>query len=563
MEVFPVSPAQRSIWIAEQLGTAGAALHAEQAVELDSPVDPGALGQALGEIVRRHAALRTTIALVDGEIRQQVQPYAEIPVPVTDLAHATLAPDAGGGWLRHADARRIITTPFDLAKEFPFRAGLFRLAGGRFGLLVVIHHIASDLVSAQILLSELTALYATFARGEPSRLAPLAVSYAELMSRPRAAGRPAARTRLRSYWTQQLADLPPPIDLARGAPRPRVPSCRGAVLRAELSAAEARRVIALAQAEQVSVFAVTLAAYYLTLAAHSGQPDLLVAVPHLQREDAASAGHIGCFLNMLVLRKPVAGDASVAQFIQHVWNTIIGALEHRELSFAEVVEIASPRRYPGYRTLTQVGFTVAEARSPELDFGPTTGRALTIDRESIAYDLMASVQVLGESMNISFEYCPDIVPEAAARALQQSFIGMLSRMCDGTGLLVRELAGPELTSHSTRPRADSGRAREPGARDAGSTDATPDVRAVTGRLTALWEEVLSGPRPAPENDFFLMGGHSLAMITLIMRIEEEFAIEVPLDDILQLSTLREQAALIARLVAAPAGEQESVSQCAG
>ncbi len=91
MEMLQVSPAQRSLWIAEQMGTAGAALHAEQAIELDSPVDIGAIREAIQEIVRRHAALRATIALAGGEIRQQVRPYAEIPVPITDLAQTDLA----------------------------------------------------------------------------------------------------------------------------------------------------------------------------------------------------------------------------------------------------------------------------------------------------------------------------------------------------------------------------------------------------------------------------------------------------------------------------------------
>lgn len=554
MEMLQVSPAQRSLWIAEQMGTAGAALHAEQAIELDSPVDIGAIREAIQEIVRRHAALRATIALAGGEIRQQVRPYAEIPVPITDLAQTDPASGTEGYWLRRPEARRIIGTPFDLARHFPIRAGLFRLPAGRFGLLVVIHHIASDLVSAQILVSEFAALYAAFARGEPSPLPPVKVSYTELMRRKQAADLPAARERLERYWARQLADLPEPVDLALGAPRPRVPSCRGAVLRSDLDETQARKVIALAQAEQVSLFAVALAAYYLTLAAHSGQHDLLVAVPNLQREDTASADHIGCFLNMLVLREQVVGGVSLREFIGNVWNTVIEALEHRELPFAEVVEIVSPRRCPGYRTLTQVGFTVAEAGPRELDLGPTTGRMLPIDRESIAYDLMASVQVLGESMRISFEYCPDIVPESVATTLLRNFTRILGRMGEHPGVLVRELTvSAEMAARLAQPRLDNHGPGNPADPGASGIDAAPDLRTLTSVLAELWKEVLSGAEPAPEDDFFLLGGHSLAMINLMMRIQEVFAVELPIDEILPLSTLREQAALIARLAAAPAG----------
>ncbi len=195
MKTLPIFPAQRSLWIAEQMGTAGAAMHAEQAVELDAPVDTGALCEAIQEIVRRHAALRTTFALADGEIWQQVHPDAVIPVPVINLDQAGSARQPEGYWLRHPQVRPIIGAPFDLAKDFPIRAGLVRLPAGRFGLLVVVHHIVSDLASAQILRSELTAVYAAFARGAPSPLPALRVPYEELMSRNRPAGNAAESSR--------------------------------------------------------------------------------------------------------------------------------------------------------------------------------------------------------------------------------------------------------------------------------------------------------------------------------------------------------------------------------
>ncbi|MFI6934726.1 condensation domain-containing protein [Streptomyces sp. NPDC050287] len=552
METAPVSPAQRDLWIADRVGTAGAALHTAEAVELSGAADIAALRRAVREIVRRHQVLRSTIVMVDGEPRQRVQPNWDIPVRIVDLADAC----SGGGnsdWLRHPDARKLVDEPFDLATQYPIRGSVFRLAPDRLGLLVVVHHIASDMMSAEILLTELSDLYGAFEKGQSSPLPELTCQYAEVAAQQHTSMTGPYLDEHVRYWQERLTNLPAPLDLALGSLRPHMVSARGAVVRLPLDEDVARAVHTFAGSERVTVFTIALAAYHLTLAAYTGDRDILVAVPSVQREDELSARLIGCFLNTLVLREYIDERLSVREFIESVWSTVTEALEYRELSYSRVIELASPPRRPGFRPLTQVGFTAAEAKTGELAFGSLRGRPLSIDRDSIAYDLMATVLVSSDALDVVFEYCVDVLNEQMVERMTQTFRDILRQMCSAPDAPLNALltAGRPADTYPRRPAAPLADHQTPeGLGEAGQEDADPVIQ----RLAGLWEEALGVPEVHPEDDFFACGGHSLALIALMMKIEETFAVELPLSEVLQTPSLREQARLIGRHIPVESSE---------
>src|SRR5665213_181242 len=61
-----LSSAQERVWLLDQVEGGTAAYNAPRAIRVRGPLDVAALRQALDEIVRRHAVLRTVVELVDG-----------------------------------------------------------------------------------------------------------------------------------------------------------------------------------------------------------------------------------------------------------------------------------------------------------------------------------------------------------------------------------------------------------------------------------------------------------------------------------------------------------------
>src|SRR5262249_30883755 len=136
----------------------------------------GALAAALGEVVRRHASLRTRfVAAGDGEPVQVVDPPAPFTLPAVDLSGLGTGAEAEARRWIEGDARR----PLDLAPGPFFRPLLLMLAEREHVFLGSMHHIVSDGWSMGVLVREVGALYAAFAAGRPSPLAPLPIQYAD------------------------------------------------------------------------------------------------------------------------------------------------------------------------------------------------------------------------------------------------------------------------------------------------------------------------------------------------------------------------------------------------
>src|SRR6185369_14106547 len=259
------------------------------------------LALCLGEIERRHEALRTVFDVRDGAPVQVIRPAAPFALPVVDLSRLPegrreeLVPRLAGD-----EARR----PFDLARGPLLRGVLLRLTdSGETGDHVValtVHHIASDGWSTGILVREVAALYAALALGRPSPLPELPVQYADFAVWQRSWLDGEVLEDEIAFWRRQLAGLPPLLDLPLDRPRPAKQSHRGASLPLRLPAALTRQATALARREGATLFMVLLAAFQALLARLSGQDDLAVGSPVAGRNRMETEGLIGFFVNTLV-----------------------------------------------------------------------------------------------------------------------------------------------------------------------------------------------------------------------------------------------------------------------
>ena len=217
---------------------------------------------------------------------------------------------------------------------------LLRLADEEFVLLLTLHHIASDGWSRACSGRELSALYAAYARGQPSPLPELPLQYADFAVWQRAWLQGEVLKRQLDYWRTQLRDLTP-LELPADRPRPPQPSYRGASLTSQCRRswratppAEPRRERDIAHD----------AAGRLPGAAgrYSGQEDIAVGMPIAGRRQAELEHLIGFFVNTLVLRTDLSGQPTFRELLARVRRMSLDAYEHQDLPFEKLVEELSP-----------------------------------------------------------------------------------------------------------------------------------------------------------------------------------------------------------------------------
>ncbi len=222
-ESLTLSFPQQRLWLIDQLSPGNAAYNIVGALCLSGQLDLRALEHSFREIVQRHAALRTTFVVEDGQPVQRIAPVSSFQLEVTDVRHLTGAEqEREVQQLVRAEALR----PFDLAHDELLRVRLVQRADQEAWLLVVMHHIAADGWSLGVLSHELEVLYPALLNGRPSPLPELPIQYADF-------------ARWQRQWLQTEV-LEAQLDLletavARLTARDRSPDRSAAARRAELS----------------------------------------------------------------------------------------------------------------------------------------------------------------------------------------------------------------------------------------------------------------------------------------------------------------------------------------
>jgi amino acid adenylation domain-containing protein len=403
---IPLSSSQRALWFLDRLAPGEPTFNVAVAVRVRGPLDPDALGRAFAEIARRHEALRTSFALVDGEPVQVIAPEPSAALEVADLrALPESDREAEAERLAIAEARR----PFDLARGPLARAVLVRIGDEDHAVLLTMHHIVSDGWSFGVAAQELATLYEAFRRGEPSPLPALTTQYADFALWQRVWLRGEVLDGLLAYWTRQLAGVAP-LELPTDRPRPAVRSSRGAVLHFELPEALTAALGALALREGATPFMVLLAAFQALLHRYSGQDDIAVGSPIANRNRAEVEGLVGYFVNMLVLRADLSGDPSFRDLLARVREVALGAFEHQDLPFDRLVEALQPPRDLSRTPLFQAMFVLQNNRMPDVGRRDLELSALRVGGETATakFDLTLALEEVGGGLVGSFEYSTDL-----------------------------------------------------------------------------------------------------------------------------------------------------------
>ncbi|HYH47297.1 MAG TPA: amino acid adenylation domain-containing protein, partial [Thermoanaerobaculia bacterium] len=281
-ELLPLSFAQERLWFLAQLEPDSAAYLIPAQLRLAGELDAALLGCCLGELVRRHEALRTTFRSVGGHPFQVVAAPVEardFALPVVDLSGL---PEPALTRTAERLARLEAGRPCDLATGPLLRATLLRRGAGEHTLLLTQHHIVSDGWSMGVLIREMRALYQAWSEGRTAALPPLPIQYPDYAAWQRVWLSDQVLDEHLVYWRERLAGAPALLELPADRPRPPVRSGHGARRPGRLGSGLAAAVRALGRGSAgagTTPFMVLLAAFQALLGRYTGQSDLVVGIP--------------------------------------------------------------------------------------------------------------------------------------------------------------------------------------------------------------------------------------------------------------------------------------------
>ncbi len=423
--VAPISADQQKVWL--HATTAGdVPLYNEPVtIHRDGPFDLDAFARTLGEVMRRHEIWRTSLEVRDGGPVQVVHDPAPPAIAFDDLSALPEAErDAAAVRLAAADVAR----PLDLATAPLLRVRVVRLAPARHRLYFTLHHLIFDGVSVhRVLPGEIAAIYAAFAAGREPALPPPPLQYGDYaLWREQARGTP-ARGRQLDYWRAELAGDPDPLRLPSDRARPAVPGFAGGVQRFSLPPGLVERVRALARGQGATLYMVMLAAYEAMLFRYAGQADMLVGGIVDLRRRPELRDLLGYFLNAVAIRTAPRPELPFAGLLAQVKAKLLGAIEHADVPFDEVVRAVSPRREAGSAPIFQVLFSMQPP--PE---APPPGWDLTqmdVPTGVAKFDLYLELEERADGLLGRFIYRSDLFDAATVERMIGHYLALLGSAC--------------------------------------------------------------------------------------------------------------------------------------
>ncbi|HEX4961001.1 MAG TPA: amino acid adenylation domain-containing protein, partial [Thermoanaerobaculia bacterium] len=432
---YPLSFAQERLWILDQMDPGNPAYNIPVGVRLVGRLDVPALTQSLGEIVRRHAVLRSVFTLSAGEPVQVPQPAAGVPLPLVDLAGL---PASG----IESEAQRLAEVfarqPFDLGRGPMLRTALVRLGEEEHGAFFNMHHVASDGWSMGVLIHEISTLYTAFSQGEPSPLPELPIQYADYARWQRSWLTGEVLAEQLAYWRRSLAGVEA-LQLPTDRPRPRIQTLHGAVRHFTVDGTTTEALKGLGQRAGGTLYMSLLAVFASLLQRYSGQEDVTLGSPTANRPRPELEKLIGFFVNTLVLRADLSDSPSFNELLRRVRIAALGAYAHQDLPFEKVVFELQPERNLSTSPLFQVLFSLQNTPSGSLTLPGLALKPVGAAVTTAKFDLSLYLSEADGGLSGGLEYNTDLFDRTTIDRLLGHFQELLAGVVVQPGSRVAEL----------------------------------------------------------------------------------------------------------------------------
>jgi amino acid adenylation domain-containing protein len=418
-----LSFAQQRLWFLNELEGENATYNIFMGLRLKGKLDRDALTKALQTILERHETLSTSFGNNNGAPIQIVKPNLKLDLPIVDLE--SLLDDRQRSERAKYLAKEEAQQPFNLAISPLFRAKLLKLSDTSHELFLNLHHTISDGWSMGILKNELSVLYQDFRAGRSPSLAPLPIQYIDFARWQRDWLQGEVLARQVNYWKNQLANIPPVLNLPTDKPRPAIQTFTGKQHKIQLSSELTQKLKQLSQKLGATLFMSVLTAFSILLSRYSHQLDIVIGSPISNRNHQEIESLIGLFANTLALRIDLQHNPSFQELLTKVREVCLDAYSYQDLPIERLVKKLQPERSLSHNPIFQTVFSLENIPNPIIELADLTITQFNIDPQTSKFDLTLALVETPAGLGGYWEYNTDLFEDATIERMSCHFQTLL------------------------------------------------------------------------------------------------------------------------------------------
>ncbi|MEM9866039.1 MAG: amino acid adenylation domain-containing protein, partial [Bacteroidota bacterium] len=423
---YPVSDAQRRLWVLSQFDGGSIPYNMPGSMVLDGSYDVDSFTRAIYSVLERHEILRTVFReKKSGEVRQFILDRADLgfDIEYKDYRSAKDSKERVREYIEGDSYKE-----FDLESGPLLRSALLHVEDDKYIFYYNMHHIISDGWSKGVLSRDVLRYYNLYLKGEESAIPGLRIQYKDYACWQLSQLEEESFAVHRNYWLDTLSGEIPLLDLPSKKKRPKLKTNNGHALSTYINADVTRKLLRFSRENNGSLFMSLLATWNVLMYRYTSQKDIIIGSPIAGREHTDLKDQIGFYVNTLVFRNQVDPEQSFTSFYKGVIKTTLTGFSHQAYPFDRLVEDLDVRKDPSRSAVFDIMLILQNNGEKTEGFHLNVNHINQIADEGSRpskFDLLLNFQEQGDVIAFTVEYNTDVYERDMVEMLIKHYKALL------------------------------------------------------------------------------------------------------------------------------------------
>jgi len=431
---FPLSFSQKRIWFQSQIDKKNETAynnHLALVVKLSSPLDFKRLEDTVNEIIKKNEILRTTFHFHNGNPFQSIKSSLKLAVTFKDLRNIpnSFRMDKGIEYST-IEAKK----PFNLEKGPLMRFCVFQINDLEYIFQKVTHHLVSDGWSNNLFFSELTK--GLFYVEKKDCVQP---QYLEFVFWEKERFQKSYYDNLLKFWKNYLHGQLPLTHFPQEGLVDKKNSDESAQKTYNVDKELNKKIRDFSKSRQVTLFVTLISVFNILLYRYTGESDLLIGLPYVNRQRLKFQKTLGLFINLIPFRIQIKKNDSYLVFLKSTDKMIKEVFSYAELPFNTLVKNLNPKRNFGIDPLFQILF-IYQNFPHAYDVPEVELRPLPIDTGQSQYNLTFMVEESPDQLLIKIKYKKDVFDSYFIDNIYEHFKNILASVIENPNQSISKIS---------------------------------------------------------------------------------------------------------------------------
>lgn len=407
-EYYPLTPAQLGIYFETQKSPESTSYNMPCGFRVEGTVDRERLKNAVQKLIDLEPVLRTAFVMREKGICQKILNHAAAEWELFEN-------------IPLEKAKETFVRPFDLSCPPLLRVALWEDPDGSSVIMLDMHHVIGDAVTAAEILRRLRALY------EGREAGCSGITFADYACWLENHQEELLREE-REYWEKQMKNMPGLPEIPTDFPRPKQFDYTGADAEFALTAEDTSLCNAYCEKKGITPYMFFAGAFGIFLSKLSGSKDLTVGTPVSSRRGLNLSETAGLFVNTLPLRLTPRDTLSVSEYLNLVREAVVSLLDHPYTPLDRLVSLSGRKSGEGRNPLFHTILSMRPIETDGFTFGDRKIQPEAVPAGSAKADLNLEIYRSEGCYHFRMEYAGSLFDPETVSLYGRSLIAVIRNM---------------------------------------------------------------------------------------------------------------------------------------